>query len=263
MTGSWPEQFLPWFRCYHPRPGALLRLVCFPHAGGAASFYRRWGARLPPSAEALVVQYPGREDRILDECVADMDRLTGLIAGALQPVIDRPVALFGHSLGAIVAYEVARRLDSSPATRPARLIVSGRPAPGLSRGGTLHLGDDQALLAELGRLRATRPGVLDNPHLRELILPALRNDYRLSERYRPLPGPLLNCPVLACAGDRDSEATVPEMRAWQELTRGGFELHVFSGDHFYLVPREAEVVELVAGALGVPAGPPAAWPLTP
>lgn len=255
-----------WLRCHRQRPGAELRLVCLPHAGGSASFFRRWHDALPDGVELHVVQYPGREDRIAEPCVDDMEVLAHGITEALRPLLTRPIALFGHSMGGAVAHEVARRLEERYEVVPVRLFVSGRPAPHRARPGIVHLQDDEGLLADVRRLAGTNGNVLDNPDLRALVLPALRSDYRLIERYRPNPDlgvDPLEAPVVAYVGDRDPDVSHDQARAWSELTAGGFELRAFSGDHFYLVPNRDELIDDVLGRLGQRRPVPVAWPSTP
>jgi pyochelin biosynthesis protein PchC len=239
-----------------------MRLICFPHAGGSARFFRCWADKLPATIGLLAVQYPGREDRLDEECVTHLGPLADAITRALEPVTDLPLVLFGHSLGAAVAYEVARRLDAGRGTAPAALFVSGRPAPSRQREQSLHLADDQALWDDVTRQAGTPGEVLGNPELRSLVLPALRGDYRLSETYQAAPGPLLRCPVVACLGDTDPDVTLAEAGCWREVTRAAFSLQVFAGDHFYLVPREAEVIDMVVRQLGAHAVSPA-WPSAP
>lgn len=231
-----------WLRYQRPGASPRLRVVCLPHAGGAASFYRGWRQRFPADVEFVAVQYPGREDRVDEPRIEDMTRLATLIAGVLDVFIDRPLALFGHSMGAAVAYEVAWRLEQRGWPALAGLFVSGRAAPGARAGGTKHLGDDDTLWDEVRRLGGTDASVLGEATIRALVLPVLRSDYRVSETYQPQPGRLLACPVTAFAGDTDPEVTVDEMRRWAGLTQGAFDLRVFPGQHFYLVAEQAAVV---------------------
>ncbi len=241
-----------WLRRPRPLRAPRARLACFPHAGGTAGFFRSWAAALPDDIELIAVQYPGREDRLREPPVADMDRMATEIVDALRPMLDLPLALFGHSLGAAVAYEVAHRLCARYPGVPAGLVVSGRPAPSRDRGGSVHRGSDEELCAELRRLGRTQAAVLDHPELLRLVLPMVRSDYRLSETYRPRPAPALPCPVLACLGADDPEVTEDEARAWSEVTSDSFVCQVFAGQHFYLVAhREAVLSAALATALPV------------
>lgn len=239
-----------WFRAYQPRPYATRRLICFPQAGGGASFYRPWIDALPSDFELWSVQYPGREDRFGEAYVADMDTLADLLADALEPLLDRPAWIFGHSMGASVGYEVTRRLNARLPGAVERLFVSARPSPSHQRATRTqaYLLDDDGLVEELGVLGGTDAGVLDHPELRALVLPTVRNDFRLIETYRPEPAWPLDIPVTALAADDDPRMTVDQADAWREVTTGEFGLRVFSGGHFYLVPRLGEVVAEVVGA---------------
>ncbi|WP_018657627.1 thioesterase II family protein [Actinomadura flavalba] len=221
-----------------PNPAAALRLVCLPHGGGGASFFASWAALLPPSVELVAVRYPGREERAGEPPPASMDALADAVAAALAPLTARPYALFGHSMGATVAYEAAQRL----AAPPVHLIASAREAPHDERGGDVHRRDDAGLHAELTRLGGTDPEVLRDPDLRALILRYVRADYRVIETYRPGPHPPLRCPVTTFIGDRDPDLTPAETLRWRHATTGRVEARVFPGDHFYLVPQRAAVL---------------------
>ncbi|WP_431729560.1 thioesterase II family protein [Verrucosispora sp. TAA-831] len=240
-----------WLRCYRPRPAATVRLVCFPHATGSAPFYRGWARELPDDVEVLAVQYPGRLDRIAEPALTAMPVLAEMVTDVLAPRRDLPIALFGHSMGAAVAYEVARRLERRHAAPLAHLFVSGRPAPCHHRPGSKHLGPDDDLWDELRRLGGTDPAALENPQLRSALLPTLRADYRLIESYRPVDAAPLATPISALVGDVDTEAAVDEVAAWAGYTRAAFDLTVFDGDHFYLVPHRTKVLAGVIRSLGL------------
>lgn len=235
-----------WIRCYRPRPYATRRLICFPHAAGGAGFYRQWVDTLPADVELWAVQYPGREDRFTEPCVPDMDTLADRIADALEPVIDLPTAVFGHSMGAAVGYEVTRRLLARDAPVE-RLFVSARPSPSHQRSTRteVYRRDDDAIVAELATLRGSGIAVLEQPELRELVLPMVRNDFRLIETYSPAAADPLPIPILALAGADDPRMTVAQAADWTEATAAGFELEVFPGGHFYLEPHRVEVINTV------------------
>ncbi|MFJ2112753.1 MULTISPECIES: thioesterase II family protein [unclassified Streptomyces] len=225
-----------WLRRFVAAPEAPAQLVCFPHAGGSAGSYRALSAALRPTAEVLAVQYPGRQDRWAEECVDSIPELVDRLLPALTARADgRPLALFGHSMGATLAFEVARRLEERGETRgPVALFLSGRRAPHFERDGSIHLRDDPGLLREVRLLDPSTAAVLEDPELRRMVLPALRGDYRAVETYVYVPGPPLRCPVVALTGDADPLVSVEEVEGWRTYTRGPFATHVFTGGHFYL-----------------------------
>ncbi|MCX2925558.1 MULTISPECIES: thioesterase II family protein [Streptomyces] len=242
-----------WFRTYRRDGRVRARLVCFPHAGGTATLFHHWPGRVPVDVEVLATQYPGRQERFAEPCIEDMSELADRITDALGPQVtgerQLPLVLFGHSLGSAVAYEVACRLDERHGIVPDRVIVSGRGAPHTERGGTLHALDDDRLIASARRLGDLASSVYDDPDLRPLLLPSLRSDFRLIESYRPQDPAPLRAPITAVGGDRDPGCQVAELESWSALTTGGFESRIFPGDHFYLVPVEAELLAFIAGRL--------------
>lgn len=218
-----------------------MRLVCFPHAGGSASAYRSWSNSLPDDIDLLAVQYPGRQDRLGEPFLLGMEQLADAIVTALTPFLDLPLALFGHSMGASAAHEVGLRLERAHGPVLRTLLVSSRLPPRHHKP-RIEAWDDQALLDDVAILDPDGATVLDDPDMRELLLPAIRADYMIADTYRPSPSPIVGAPVVAYAGDRDPYVSVWQLRAWSEVTNSGFETVIFPGHHFYLRDQEAPLV---------------------
>ncbi|WP_069816832.1 thioesterase II family protein [Streptomyces sp. TP-A0874] len=232
-----------WFRRY-PATGVLRkRLVVLPHAGGSATFYHSWGQAFGPNVEVLVVRYPGRQERLVEPCVESMGALADQVAAALLPLASQvPLALFGHSMGASCAYEVALRMENLYGVRLAGLYVSARSAPHRVSPKQTYLGGDEALLDEVRRLGGTDAELLTDPDLSELLMPAIRADFRIVGTYGPRPATPVRCPVTAYAGESDPAVEPADVAAWSEVAPAGFESKVLPGGHFYLLEQHDAVV---------------------
>lgn len=240
-----------WFRGVRA-PGAKIRLVCFPHAGGAAVSFRDWATLTPPEIEVLSVQYPGRQDRLRDPCPPTMEELADAITTALlhEAADDLPLALFGHSMGSSVAYEVARRLEDVPGRTLTRLIVSGRPRPRLPQEKAPGPAPtDTEILDHVRLLDPEGAAVYEHPELRPVIMPALRADFGLLAAYRPAHLHRLDIPVTACGGDHDPVCPVGELSSWSDVTTQGLDVRAFQGNHFYLNPRKEELLAFITSRL--------------
>ncbi|ONI87673.1 hypothetical protein ALI22I_20905 [Saccharothrix sp. ALI-22-I] len=234
----------PWLVARSPRPGAGLRVVCLPFAGGNAGAFDAWGPLFPEHVEVCAVRYPGRRERVHEPSIRRMSLLVAALRAGLEGHLDRPYVLFGHSLGAKVAFELARRV--SPA--PRRLVVSSSPAPHhAERLPDLPAMTDHEVVTELVA-RGTMPAeVARHPELVEVAVPAIRADYELARTYRFRDNGPVGVPIDAVAGEDDSFVTPEALRAWGELTTGAFTSTFVPGGHD-LLSRPGHVVDAVLAA---------------
>ncbi|MGK5440467.1 thioesterase II family protein [Micromonospora sp. URMC 105] len=238
-----------WLRRFHPAAEDAVRLVCLPHAGGSASFFFPMSRALAPRVQVLAVQYPGRQDRRREDNVADLHLLADQVFAALAATPQRPLALFGHSLGAVLAYEVALRMREAGLPDPVRLFASARRAPSRYRDERVHRLGDADIIEQLRRLSGTHADTLADPDLIQLILPAVRSDYRAIETYRHRPEAVLDCPVTVLTGADDPVVSADEAADWRRHTTGEIDVHTFPGGHFFLVDHAPAVTELLARSL--------------
>jgi medium-chain acyl-[acyl-carrier-protein] hydrolase len=240
-----------WVQVSSPRPAVRLRLICLPPAGGGASRYRDWPAHLPEDVEVVSVQLPGRESRFTEHPLTSMEQLVDPLLEGLTSylTLTRPFALFGHSMGALIAFELTRRMRSWDLA-PVHLFASGCRAPHLpSRSPDWHTLPDPEFLVVIKRLGGIPPELLAEPQFLDAMLPALRSDCTLVETYSPLPAAPLRCPVTAFGGLRDPKAFPEDVQAWSTHTTGPFQAHFLPGDHFFINSARQELLRLVASAL--------------
>lgn len=243
-----------WLRRLKPQADARQRLFCFHFAGGSASLYRTWPAALAtrlPDVELCAVQLPGRENRLREAPFTQMEPLIAALQAALHPVLDRPFAFFGHSMGAIVAYELAQALYRTGGPQPSQLLLSGRRAPHLPDPlpPLHHLPTDEMLQA-IGRRYGNLPDLLlQDAELKAIYAPLLQADFSVVENYQPSTLDPLPCPLSVFGGDADPIVTAVELDAWQPLTQSHFARHLFAGDHFYLQGESGPLLAQIAATL--------------
>lgn len=237
-----------WIRNFRPAPAARMRLVCFPHAGGSASYFFPLSTTLSPEFDVHTVQYPGHQDRYSEPFVDNIEDMADEAFAALEPLCEAPVALFGHSMGAVLAFEVARRLERSAGRGSAVVFVSGSRAPSRyapEREAT----EDSDLIGVMRDLGGTDPRVLNDPDMLATFLPAFGNDYRALQRYHRGTGVGISAPIVVMTATDDPKTSVADASAWLEHTSGGGEVHTFEGGHFYLEKQPQKVIEVIAGKL--------------
>ncbi len=239
-----------WFATEPSAHGAALRLFCAPYAGGGAGAFKGWQEVLGTWVDLVALRPPGRESRFAEPPLSSVEELATAVATELAKCGDRPFALFGHSLGAMVAFETARRLQDSGGPMPVHLVVSGRRAPHLpSRHPQVHALSSAEFQAELKRFEGTPKELLDNAELMELMDPVLRADFKAAEVYVHRPGPPLSCSITALGGLSDPWVEPGELEGWAEHTSSACNVRLFPGRHFFIHSATAAVLDVIARAL--------------
>lgn len=240
----------PWFNCAKPDPNARLRLFCFPYAGGGAAIYRGWENYLPPGIEVYAVQPPGRGNRFREPALDRMDSLVAALAEAMQPLLDRPLVLFGHSVGAFTSFEMTHRLAETFGVHVSHLFASGARAPHLPRNRkNIHDLSEEDFINELKTLNGTQPEILENPELMRIFSATLRADFAVVETYRAVNKPPLNCPLTVFGGLEDDLAPREDLEAWKVHTTKSFDLWQLPGDHFFINTSDSLILRILSREL--------------
>jgi medium-chain acyl-[acyl-carrier-protein] hydrolase len=236
-----------WVSCSKPQPRSHLRLFCFPYAGAGSSTFNSWYGILPSEIELYLVHIPGRDRRVKETPYNDLLLLVESLTEALYPHLDKPFVFYGHSMGGLLSFEVARRLRNRYSLHPVHLFISSHQAPHLpDLSPHLHHLSDEELLRETGRRYGALPDiVLQDPELLKLFLPIMRADFTMVETYQYKPGELLNCPISIFGGKQDSSVNEEELSAWREQTAASFNLKMFEGDHFFIQEKRTELVRAI------------------
>jgi len=232
-----------WFVGFRPRPQQQVRLFCFPYAGGGSAIYRGWSRALPQEVSVIPVELPGRGSRLQEPAFRKLPELVAALKTAITPLLDTDYVLFGHSMGALIAFELARALRRGSWRQPQQVFVAGRRAPQLprERPATYHLPQPD-FIKELARLNGTAKEVLSHPELMELMLPLLRADFELVETYEFRNEEPLKCPISVYGGLYDEEVPYKLLAPWREQTSSNCDIRMFRGDHFFLRSAEPEVL---------------------
>jgi medium-chain acyl-[acyl-carrier-protein] hydrolase len=222
-----------------------IQLFCFPCAGAGATAFREWPSLLPSYVEHCAVQLPGRESRIRERPFTRMPALADAVADALMPECAMPFVLFGHSLGALLSFEVARRLRDWKGLTPKLLVCSSSPAPHLVQKKRDDDLSDAELVSTLKTMRGVPPAVFDHPELLRILLPIIRADFEVVNNYRYEAGDPVECPILSVCGSEDEEVQVAEQHAWRAHTTKRLSSFVFPGGHFYLYDKRQALIDLL------------------
>ncbi|GHO83341.1 thioesterase II family protein [Dictyobacter formicarum] len=223
------------------------RLFCFPYAGGGASIYRLWPQALPPEVEVCPIQLPGHETRIGEEPIDRLQALLPALVQALNPYLHEPFQIFGHSMGALIGFELTRQLRRQHLPTPTYLFMSGHQAPQISRPATrTWQKPDAEFIQSLKNMGGTPDTVLQNAELMQLLLPTLRADFALNETYQYQAEEPLTIPITVFGGSEDKEVDPTELKAWQEQTIYPIVQRIFPGNHFYLHTHQSLLTQAIA-----------------
>ena len=233
--------------------GARFRLFCFPYAGAGPSVFREWAADVPEGFAITAIQLPGREKRLAETPHTNLEEVVRELAGALPRYVTQPFAFFGHSMGALVSFELARQLRNAGGPHPEHLFVSAHRAPSVpDADAPIHQLPEPVLIEELRRMNGTPKGILDNTEVMRVLLPAIRADFQICETYvykaeEPLP-----CPITVFGGLQDREVRNGDLPVWRNETRGLFRLQMFPGGHYFIREFRTPVVKSIVQDLKRP-----------
>jgi len=225
-----------WFIYYKPNSLARLRLFCFPYAGGGAASFYGWTNVLPSDVEIVGIQMPGLESRLMEPPIRSVSSAVQMLVNVILPKLNKPFALFGHSLGAFISFELTRKLSKQYGLAPVHLFVSGIRAPQIpDTNSPIHHLPESAFLAELhSRYNGIQNEILQDPDIMQEVLPGLRASFEMYESYKYMSGDPLECPITAFGGLQDNTASQEDLEAWRHQTKGIFTLHMIPGNHFFL-----------------------------
>ena len=236
----------PWIKIFQPCPQPKLRLFCFHPSAAGATLFRFWGKYLPSNIELCAIQLPGRETRIKDSLITKWDDLLPSLIQALSPFIEEyPFVFFGHSLGALISFEVVCKLRREKLPIPEYLFVCGRRPPHIPIDNLRHQAPNDILISTLREYGGTPEAVLQNQELMELFLPVLRADFTLNEKYIYFPEAPLEFPIVAFRGTNDMEVNLQKLSQWEQYTISNFTLHEFPGGHMFFQKEPKTLIEKI------------------
>lgn len=248
MTARVINTTSPWFTV-PANEQAKIRLFCFPYAGGTNIIFRTWGKVLGPSLAVCPAHLPGRERRLTEKPYTSAQALVEAAAEAIIPYLDLPFAFFGHSMGALLSFELARHLRRLDLPLPTHIFLSGRSAPQLTRERVTYNLPAKEFAEELRQLNGTPREVLEHQELMDLMIPLLRADFEVCQTYNYTQEPALDCPITAFGGLNDDHVTREMVGAWREHTTRSFRLCMMPGDHFFVHSAQDRVLGIVSQEL--------------
>lgn len=238
-----------WVTCPNPNPKARIRLFCLPYAGRGASSFRTWSNDLPPEFEVCPIQLPGRENRLKEPPLTQISQIVKALAPLLDPYLDLPFAFFGHSMGALICFELSREIRRVSNSSPIHLFISGCPAPQkLDLSPPIHELPASQFVEELcRRYNCIIPeSVQQNTELMQLFLPALRADLATGETYVYTHEAPLNCPISLFGGLQDEVVSQEALEAWREQTHNSVTVRMFPGNHFFINSVRSSILTSIA-----------------
>jgi len=249
------NQILPdsnkWFVCPKLNPKAEMRLFLFPYAGGSPAVFWKWAAEFPDFIETWIAYYPGRGSRFSEPPIKRIDVLVKNLSQAIHPYLEKPFAFFGHSLGGLVAFELASHLHQNHLLQPNTLLISGCRAPHLPAPYSfIHSLPDAEFLKALQDFNGTPDEILNHPELMELLLPTLRTDFEIFEGYQfNSSRHSLGCPVVVFGGLEDRQLSQEHLQGWAIHTTADFKIKYFPGDHFFINTAKKAVIDSIIDEL--------------
>jgi medium-chain acyl-[acyl-carrier-protein] hydrolase len=239
-----------WLILPKPNPAAAMRLFCLPYAGGSPLMFQNWPQSLPANVEVCAIQLPGRGMRLSEPPFTKVGPLIESLTPVLRPFLDKPFAFFGHSMGGVISFELARALRLNFGREPAALFIAGRQAPPLQdRTSCRYDLPEPEFLEQLRDLNGTPPEILAQPELMRLLVPLLRADFEVCQTYVYEPGPLPDCPMFVFGGLEDGEVSREELEGWRPYTTGAFSLRMLPGDHFFVHTCQSQLLQIVSEEL--------------
>jgi medium-chain acyl-[acyl-carrier-protein] hydrolase len=239
-----------WLTCFQPDAHPQIRLFCFPYAGAGASIFSAWTKLLPQSIELCVVKLPGRESRFKEPLFYQLSSLIKDLVSALCPYLDLPFVFFGHSVGALICFELTRQLRQQNLPLPLHLLVSGRRAPQLpERFAPIYNLPEPEFIEELRHFNGTPESLLENQDFMKFFFPILRADLAIDETYIYTAEEPFDCSITTFGGFKDYRVNLEELSAWEKQTSHSFRLQMFSGDHFFLNQEKDALLKAISETL--------------